>query len=118
MPDTCKVPAFVAFTPSERLQKRTRRWAMNLLIEGCRDDESGRLLRDAHALPMLMAHYDALRTGGYDPVEQRLTFLGPARTQRPFLLRSRSDDETLWIGFPFSRCPSLLGSGYGDETHV
>lgn len=118
MPDTCKVPAFVAFTPSERLQKRTRRWAMNLLIEGCRDDESGRLLRDAHALPMLMAHYDALRTGGYDPVEKRLTFLGPVWTRCPFTLLSSSDDETLWIGFPFSRCPSLLESGYGDETHV
>jgi len=76
MPDTCKVPAFVAFTPSEKLQKKTRRWAMGLLIEGCRDDESGRLLRDAHALPLLMAHYDALRTGGFDPVEGRLTFLG------------------------------------------
>ena len=76
MPDTCKVPSFVAFTPSEKLQKKTRRWAMALLIEGCRDDESGRLLRDAHALPLLMAHYDALRTGGYDPVEGKLTFLG------------------------------------------
>ena len=27
-------------------------------------------------LPLLMAHYDALRTGGYDPVEGKLTFLG------------------------------------------
>ena len=47
---------------------------MRLLREGCADDASGRLLRNARALPRLLAHLDCVGTGGWDEDLGRLAF--------------------------------------------
>ena len=76
LPDACATRPFVAFTPDEKLKKKSRRWAMRVLIDGCRDASSGRLLRDAKAVALLLCHHDSLATGGVDPESGRLAFDG------------------------------------------
>ena len=61
------VKPFTSLTPESARAKRERRWAMRLLREGCADDASGRLLRNARALPRLLAHLDCVGTGGWGP---------------------------------------------------
>ena len=76
MPDTCKVPSLRrVYTLRKAPEEDATVGHVTVNRGGCRDDESGRLLRDAHALPLLMAHYDALRTGVYDPVEGKINLL-------------------------------------------
>jgi len=70
------VKPFVALDAAGRQRKVERRWAVSVLVDGCRDDASARLLRNKRTLPILLACFDGLTTGGLDPDTKKLAFHG------------------------------------------